>query len=311
MRSVFFDGFVNAACGRPHDPSPGAPPIFQKRIRRIAVIGGGPVALSWAAYYFMRGFAVVAADPTGETTNNLRQSVDGLLATVLGPDQPGATSGSLRLASDPDEALPRADFIQECTVATASSKVELLAEIDKCTRPESIIASDASVGVMKAVQGVLHFGNRCIVSRAPDLPHLNPFTFIHSSAGTSPLAIKRAIQIYAQAGRLPVYLRGEQDAGEEFADGLLAMFRREAVHLCECGIMTELDLGDFGSWAPSLCCSALVGAMQPDKSSDRAALHNQRVSAVGVTFDHPGIASHSLHDRISANRISPSPACAP
>lgn len=308
MRSIVLGCSVNAACADAHDLSGGTPSRFQKRIRRVAVIGGGPMAFGWAAYYFMRGFDVVAADPMRATADNLLQSVDSLLRTVSDPGQREAARGSLKLASDPDEALLRADFIQECTDGTPNSKVELLAEIDKCTRPDSIIATDASFSIMKAVQSSFHFGDRCIISRCPDLPHLNPFTFIVNCTGTSPLAVRQAMQIYARAGRLPIYFRGEVEAGEEFTDGLLAMFHREAVHLRELGIVGELDLSNFASWAPSLCCSALVSAMQPRKLSDRATLHSNEV-AVGVSFEHPETASRSLDDRISADRISPSPAC--
>jgi carnitine 3-dehydrogenase len=324
MRSIIF-GPVDSAWVGGHDPSREMTFSFQKRIRRIAVIGCGPMAVSWAAYYFTRGFDVVAADPAQKTTDNLRQYMDSLFGAVLDPDQPGATRGTLRLASDLDEALLRADYIQECATGKASGKINLLAQIDRCTRPDSVIASDADLSIMNAVQSILHFGDRCVIARSLDLPHLNPFTCVIKAAGTSPLAIKQAIEFHARAGRLPIYLRGE--VSEEFTGGLLAMFRREAVQLRELDIMSEFDLHDFGSWAPSLCCSALVSAMQaapdgihgafigfpdhPNDTSDRAALDDSEGSSVAVAFERSDKSIRSRDNSISGSGISPSPACVP
>jgi hypothetical protein len=255
----------------------------------------------------------------------LRQYVDSLLGAVLDPDQPGTTRGTLRLTSDLDEALLRADYIQECAAGKASSKADLLAQIDKSTRPDSIIASDADLGIMNAVQSILHFADRCVVARSLDLPHLNPFTYIIKAAGTSPLAIKQAMEFHARAGRLPIYLRRE--VSEEFTGGLLAMFRREAVQLRKLDIVSEFDLHDFGSWAPSLCCSALVSAMQavpdgihdaligfpdhPNDTSDRAAVHDSGNSSVAVPFERSDKSFRSRDNSISRSAISASPACVP
>jgi hypothetical protein len=300
MWSIISGRSQNPAGADANDPSRELTFSFQKKIRRVAVIGGGPMAVSWAAYYFMHGFDVVAADPAQK--GNLRQYVDSLLRAVLERNQPGATRGTIRIASDLDEALLRADFIQECALAKPNSKVDLLAEIDKCTRPDSIIASDADSSIMNVAQGILHFGDRCVIARSLDLPHLNPFTLIISCAGTSPSAIKQAMELYTRVARLPIYLRGE--VSEEFTDALLAMFRREAVQLRELDIMSELDLHNSRIWAPSLCCSALVSAMQ--KAADG-------VERGLIRFPHhpdnTRIARQSRSLSILRSGISANPAC--
>jgi len=320
IRSIIFGPSAEG-----HDPPVEMTFSFQKPIRRVAVIGSGPMATSWAAYYFTRGFDVVAADPAHKTTEDLRQYLESAFGTVLNPDQPGATRGTLRLASDLDDALLRADFIQECAPGKTSSKIDLLAQIDKCTRPDSIIASDAGLSIMNAVQSFLHFGDRCIIARSLELPHLNPFTYIIKPAGTSTLAIKQAMEFHVRAGRLPIYLRGE--VSEEFTGGLLAIFRCESVQLRELDIMSEFDTRDFGSWTPSLCCSALVSAMQtsldgidgafigvrdhPNDASNCPARRDSDGSSVKVPFEYSDKSFRSRDDSISRNGVSASPACVP
>jgi len=269
-------------------------PVFQKPIRRVAVIGGGPTALSWAKYYFARGFDVAATDPTQKSAGNSRQVVDSLLSTVLDREQSGATRGTLKVTPDLDEALLRADFIQECDTGTASSKVDLLVNIDKCTRPDSVIASDASSSSMNIAQSILHFGERCIIARSLDLPHLSPFTVILNSAGTSSSAIRHAMKFYSCSGRVPIYLRGQ--VSDNFTYGLLSLFRKEAARLRELDVMSERDLHDFGSWAPSLCCSALIGAIQAGNTS---------------AFERADKRFHARDSPIAVSKGSASPACVP
>lgn len=263
------------------------------------------MALSWAAYYFTRGFDVVVADPARKATDRTRQDVDSLLNAVLNLDLSWTLRGTLKVTSDLDEALLRADFVQECASGTASSKVNLLAEIDKCTRPDSVIASDADSSSMNVAKGILRFGDRCIISRSFDLPHLTPFTVILNSAGTSPLAIRQAIKFYSRAGRLPIYLRGL--VSEDITRGLMALFREEAARLRELEIIGERDLHDFGSWAPTLCCSALVSAIQADNSSVRTTLHKGRASSVGPSDER----SSPHYGTISTTAVYASPACVP
>lgn len=274
-----------------HARSHAATVTFQKPIRRVSVIGAGPMAVSWAAYYFARGFDVVFADPARQTVSNPSQEAHNLLSTMLGPARARATRGTLTVTSDLDQALLRADFVQECAPGTAGSKVDLLAEMAKCTRPDSLIASDINASSMNAVQSSLLFGDRFVIARSCDLPHRSPFTVILNSAGTSPLAIRHVIKFYSGIGRLPICLQGH--AGEDFVDTMLALFREEAARLRELDIVSERDLYDFDGWAPALCCSAVVGAIQSRNMLDKGLLHNLEGSWVGANLHSRGASKGS------------------
>jgi len=49
---------------------------FNKRVRRIAIIGTGVIGASWSAFYLARGFNVVATDPAPHAEEKLRRYVD-------------------------------------------------------------------------------------------------------------------------------------------------------------------------------------------------------------------------------------------
>ncbi len=62
---------------------------YDKRIKRIAIVGTGVIGASWAAQFLARGFDVVATDPAPNAESNLRDYVhnawDLLIATGLSP----------------------------------------------------------------------------------------------------------------------------------------------------------------------------------------------------------------------------------
>jgi hypothetical protein len=163
--------------GNVRGQKPGSAPAFQKSIRRVAVIGSGLTGASWATYYLAHGFDVVAADPAFNTADNLRRYVDRALGAVSGlENQTRAPRDSLRLTPNIDEALLRADFVQECSDDGPNSKINLLAEIDKRTRPDSIIASNASGGRCQISRSLRH----CAYTRPA--AHLPPDPY-HQHAG--------------------------------------------------------------------------------------------------------------------------------
>jgi len=212
--------------GNVRGQEPGSAAAFQKSIRRIAVIGNGLTGASWATYYLAHGFDVIAADPAFDAADTLRRYVDSALGAVPGLEtQTRGPRGSLRLTPNIDEALLRADFVQECSDGGPDSKIDLLAEIDKRTRPDSIIASNASGRTMKTAQAAARFPDRCVLARTRDLPHISPLIHIISTPATAAAAIKQAMSFYGSNGKLPIYAR--EEIAEKFTDCLQAMFPGE------------------------------------------------------------------------------------
>jgi 3-hydroxyacyl-CoA dehydrogenase len=80
---------------------------LNKQVRRIAIIGTGVIAASWAAQYLAGGFDVIATNPDPKAESQLRKDIDAAWKelTIIGLS-PGATHDQLTFTSNMKEALP-------------------------------------------------------------------------------------------------------------------------------------------------------------------------------------------------------------
>src|SRR5258705_7008008 len=118
---------------------------FDKPIHCVALVGTGVIGASWAAQYLARGLDVVATDPAPNAEAKLRKYVDdawGVL-TAIGLT-PGASRERLGFTTDMQQALARADLVQENGPERPDFKMKLFAGMDDATPPDSLIASSSS-----------------------------------------------------------------------------------------------------------------------------------------------------------------------
>src|SRR2546425_12949599 len=183
---------------------------YNKPIHRIAIVGTGVIGASWAAQYLARGFDVVATDPAPNAEANLRKYVDGAWKqlTAIGLT-PGATKDRLAFTSNMNEALSRADLVQENGPERPDFKIKLFADIDAATPTDSIIASSSSGITMSVTQSACAHPERCVIGHPFNPPHMIPLVEVVGGAKTSPEAVRRAIEFYASIGKKPIHLRKE------------------------------------------------------------------------------------------------------
>ena len=100
-------------------------------IRRVAIVGTGPIGASWATHYLVRGFDVVATDPAPGAEAALRSYVhdawDKAAALGLGDR---ASADRLDFTTDLRDAVGDADFVQENAPERPEFKTKLFAELD-------------------------------------------------------------------------------------------------------------------------------------------------------------------------------------
>ena len=113
--------------------------------KNVAIVGTGVIGASWAAYYFSRGFDVIATDPAPNAEANLRKYVDEAWTTL---SKNGLSSGASRdrLSFEPKmaRALAKADFVQENAPERPDFKIKLFAEIDNATVPPTLARDHTS-----------------------------------------------------------------------------------------------------------------------------------------------------------------------
>ena len=222
-----------------------------KPINRIAVVGTGVIGASWAAHYLARGFDVVATDPAPNAEANLRKYVsEAWPALVTIGLSPGASRERLSFTTNMQEALSKADFVQENGPERKDFKIKLFADMDAATLPDSIIASSSSGITPSVMQSACKRPERILVGHPFNPPHIIPLVEVVGGAKTSPEAIEQAMAFYASIGKKPIQLRKEIPG--HVANRLQIALYKEVLYLIEQDVLSVADVDDAVSWGPGL-----------------------------------------------------------
>ncbi len=221
------------------------------RPRAVGLLGGGVIGGGWAARFVLNGIDVRLYDPdpdagrkVGEMLGNARHAYAGLTLAPL------PAEGSLTVVATPEEAVDRADFVQESAPEREGLKRELLAAASRASGPDVLIASSTSGLLPSRLQtGMLH-PERLVVGHPFNPVYLLPLVEV---CGGAPEARERAAATYRAVGMHPLVLRREIEGF--VADRLLEALWREALWLVHDDVATVAEIDDairFGAglrWA--------------------------------------------------------------
>ena len=234
---------------------------FEKPIHRVAVVATGVIGASWAAQYLARGFDVVATDPAPNAEANLRKYVDEAWEQLeqIGLS-PGASRDRLSFTKDSQQALAKADLVQENGPERPDFKIKLFQEMDEATPVDSIIASSSSGITPSVIQSACKHPERVIVGHPFNPPHIVPLVEVVGGAKTSPEAIQQAMRFYASIGKKPIHLRKELPG--HVANRLQAALYREVLFLIEQGVLSVEEADTAVSYGPGLRWAVMGQSLQ-------------------------------------------------
>jgi carnitine 3-dehydrogenase len=234
---------------------------FNKPIRRVAIVGTGVIGASWAAQYLARGFDVVATDPAPNADANLRKYVDNAWEdlTSLGLSK-GASRDRLTFTTDMNEALSKADFVQENGPERPDFKIKLFADMDEVTPVDSLIASSSSGITPSVMQSKCRHPERIVVGHPFNPPHIVPLVEVVGGTKTSPDAIRQAMAFYAAIGKKPVYLKKELPG--HVGNRLQAALYREVMSLIQQDVLSVEDADVAVSYGPGLRWGVMGPSLQ-------------------------------------------------
>lgn len=223
-------------------------------IRHCAIIGGGVIGGGWAARFLLAGLDVTVFDPHPEAERRLCEMValasrawGRLIAAPLPPP------GALRFAASLAEAVRDADLIQESVPEVESIKQAILAEIDRCAKPDALVCSSTSGLLPTKISAAMQRPERFLVAHPFNPVYLLPLVELCGGEKTAPESIARAKDFFAAMGMQPLHVKTEIDGF--IADRLLEALWREALWLVHDGVATVEDVDDairFGAgmrWA--------------------------------------------------------------
>ena len=232
-----------------------------KPVHRIAIVGTGLIGASWAAYYLAHGFEVIATDPAPGAEANLRKYVEDawelLTASGLAAN---ASLERLHFASNMQEALAEADFVQENGPERPDFKIKLFAEMDDATPPESIIASSSSGLTMDVIQSGCKRPGRCVIGHPFNPPHVVPLVEVVGGAKTSDETIIQAMAFYASIGMKPIRLYKALPG--HVANRFQAALYKEVLYLVQQGVLSVEDADVAICYGPGLRWGVMGPSLQ-------------------------------------------------
>ena len=222
-----------------------------KKIKRVALIGGGVIGAGWAARLLINGIDVTVCDPASQVEKRLAQVVENALRAYRKMTlAPVAAKGKLVFTQSVAEAAATADFIQESGPERLDIKKALMAEVCEHSDAETIVASSSSGLLPSEMQAGVRFPERIIVGHPFNPVYLIPLVEVVGGQQTSTAARQAAADFYRSIGMHPLQVRKEIDAF--LADRMMEALWREALHLVNDGIATVDEIDQAICYGPGL-----------------------------------------------------------
>ncbi len=215
------------------------------------MIGGG-----WAARFVLNGVDVALYDPdpqaarkVGEVLDNARRAFAKLTMAPL------PAEGELAFVATPEEAVAESDFVQESAPERIDVKRSILDRASAAADPSIVFATSTSGLLPTELQEGMHHPERLVVGHPFNPVYLLPLVEVCGGAATSPVATRRAADVYGAIGMRPLVLDSEIDGF--VADRLLEALWREALWLVHDGVATVEQIDDAIRFGAGLRWSAM------------------------------------------------------
>jgi len=227
-----------------------------KEVKKVAVIGGGLIGMSWASLFLARGLTVVVVEPRQEAETELRNFVAAAWPKLQALGL--TTNDTLRHAEFSCDigSLTGVDFVQENGPDRIDLKRQLVSALEQVIGPDVVIASSTSSLMASDIQSEAQHPERVLVGHPMNPPHLVPMVELVPGTKTSEESMQTAEAFYRQMQR--VTIRVKQEVVGHLANRLTSALYREAVHIAAEGIASVADIDKAITYGPGMRW-ALVG----------------------------------------------------
>ncbi len=207
--------------------------------RRIAVIGGGSIGVSWCLVFARAGHGVALYDPDTARREAAPLEVRAKLAPLASAgllDEPvDAIAGRIGCEAGLPAALAGAGYVQECVPERLEIKQQLVAEVEAHVREDCVLASSSSALMPSRIFAGLGRPERALVVHPANPPHLLPIVEIVPGEATAPRVVDDVERLLLAAGMSPV--RVEREVEGFVYNRLQGAVLREAYALVRDGVV--------------------------------------------------------------------------
>ena len=226
-------------------------------IETVAVIGAGTIGASWAALFLARGLEVDVYDPSDEAERYVGDYLETAWPSLekLGLTQTAAPRKPSFFAT-PEEAVRRAQFVQESVPERLDVKHDVYRRIEPQLAPEAIVASSASGLLVREMQVGWSDPGRFILAHPFNPPHLIPLVELLANQRTAEGVLDRAERFYGACGKVTI---GEMNWGSAQVIANVEKFVLEVGYGCQVEIIQTTTV-------PSM--TSMIEKGEPDIASE-------------------------------------------
>ncbi|WP_269505860.1 3-hydroxyacyl-CoA dehydrogenase NAD-binding domain-containing protein [Burkholderia sp. IMCC1007] len=222
----------------------------------VGILGAGTIGASWTALFLASGLEVDVYDPSPDVEAFVRDYVRHAWPSLerLGLAERG-NPDRVRFLRTPEEAVARAQFVQESVPERIEIKHDLYGRIERHLDPRAIVCSSASGLLVKEMQNGWRNPGRFILGHPFNPPHLIPLVELLANDRTEPGVIELAEDFYTACGKTTI--RVNKEVPGHVANRLQAALWREAIHLVVEGVATVEDVDKAVHAGPGLRWSVM------------------------------------------------------
>ena len=206
---------------------------------KIAVVGAGLMGHGIAQVFALAGHRVTITDTVLSNLDTVAARIAANLRD-LGDDESAVER--VRPTVDLTDAVHDADYVVEAIVENLDAKKKLFAELERRTRPDTILASNTSVIPITAIMADLSRRNRAVGTHWWNPPFLVPLVEVIETQWTAPAVVDWTMELHAQAGKMPAHVK--KDVPGFIGNRLQHALWREAISLVEHGICDAKTVDD-------------------------------------------------------------------
>jgi 3-hydroxybutyryl-CoA dehydrogenase len=214
-------------------------------IRKIAVVGAGLMGHGIAQEFAVAGYEVSLVDTDTQVLEGAIDRMRGNLRRMVELDlvdsaRASAAPERIHTTSELAVALTDADVVIEAASENLSLKQRLFAEMDRLTRPDTILASNSSSFTPSELTLQVEHRERVLVAHYFNPPHLLPSVEIVRGPETDGDVVETMRALLLRIGKHPAVL--SKEARGFVANRLQLALFREALSIVEQGIASVEDV---------------------------------------------------------------------
>lgn len=228
---------------------------MNNEIKNIACIGSGVIGYSWALYFSLKKLNTTVYDISEESLalakERIHDSLQPLIKNnVVTEEESKEIENRIVYTTNLETAVKDSDFIVESAPESYDIKKNLVIEIEKYTKPTTIIASSTSGLLITEIASVAKNPERFIGAHPYNPPHLIPLVEISKGEKTSDEVIAKAKAFYQSIGKEAVVL--QKEALGFICNRLQMALYREVCDLVMRGVCTIEDADKAVTYGPGL-----------------------------------------------------------